>query len=79
MPIFEYSCQGCQSEFELLIRGGEQPVCPSCQSDRLDKKFSVPAAHTGGSSELPICAPPQSGGGCGLPQCGTGGCQGMGM
>jgi len=76
MPLFEYTCQGCQSQFELLVRGSDKPACPQCGSAKLEKAWSVPAAHTGGkSNELPVCGPMPSGGGCGLPQCGTGGCQ----
>lgn len=75
MPLYEYTCQKCQSDFELLIRGSETPECPSCGGKKLEKHFSVPAAHTKGSS-LPVCEP-QSSGTCGLPQCGMGGCQMM--
>ena len=77
MPLFEYTCESCQSQFELLVRGSDKPKCPECGSAKLEKAWSVPAAHTGGkSNELPVCGPmPSSGGGCGLPQCGTGGCQ----
>ncbi len=74
MPLYEYHCQTCQSDFELLIRGSERPVCPDCGGGRLSKQFSVPAAHRAGSSELPVCHAPPAGG-CGLPQCGMGGCQ----
>ncbi len=77
MPIYEYNCEACESQVELLIRGGETPVCPECGSKRLEKLLSVPAAHTGGSkSSLPICETPRPGGGCGLPQCGGGMCMG---
>lgn len=74
MPIFEYTCEECSGAFELLIRGSETPVCPTCGSAKLEKAWSVPAAHSGGkSSQLPI-----AGGsgpmGCGLPQCGGGQC-----
>ncbi|PQO26107.1 zinc ribbon domain-containing protein [Blastopirellula marina] len=75
MPLFEYTCEACQSQFELLVRGSEKPKCPECGSAKLEKAWSVPAAHTGGkSNQLPVCGPMPSGGGCGLPQCGTGGC-----
>ena len=75
MPIYEYACQSCGHEFELLIRGGEAPHCPECDNGQsLTKRFSVPAAHVGGTRDLPICEVPR-GGGCGLPQCGSGGCQ----
>lgn len=76
MPIYEYTCEKCQADFELLIRGSEKPVCPECGGGRLAKRFSVPAAHTKGSSSLPVASSlPMSG--CGKPQCGMGGCQMM--
>ena len=58
--------------FELLVRGNETPHCPDCEGTRLEKLLSAPAAHIGGH-ELPICQPMPAGG-CGLPQCGQGGC-----
>lgn len=73
MPLYEYSCRDCDSQFELLIRGSDQPQCPACESSRLEKLLSVPAAHTAGVQELPICRPMPAGG-CGLPQCGQSGC-----
>ncbi|HZZ72793.1 MAG TPA: zinc ribbon domain-containing protein [Pirellulales bacterium] len=72
MPLFEYTCEKCHADFELLLYGQEQPVCPDCGGRKLAKRFSVPAAHVS-SGNLPL-AP---GGGCGRPQCGSGGCQGM--
>ncbi len=73
MPIYEYTCGGCRHEFELLVRGNETPSCPECSSPRLDKRFSVPAAHTHASGNLPMCdAPPV--GGCDQPGCGAGRC-----
>jgi putative FmdB family regulatory protein len=73
MPLYEYACRDCSSEFELLIRANEKPHCPKCDSKKLEKLLSVPAAHTAGSRELPTCRPSPPGG-CGLPQCGSGGC-----
>jgi putative FmdB family regulatory protein len=40
MPIYEYVCRECDSEFEELVQGGRQPRCPSCNSGELEKKFS---------------------------------------
>jgi putative FmdB family regulatory protein len=78
MPLYEYTCDQCDSEFELLFRSAsDQPACPTCGGTQVAKRLSVPAAHSGKSS-LPVCEMPR-GGGCGLPQCGTGGCQGMGF
>ncbi len=73
MPIYEYRCEKCESEFELLVRGEERPVCPDCGGRKLEKLLSVPAAHINAGSSLPICEAPR-GGTCGLPQCGMGGC-----
>lgn len=41
MPIFEYRCTACESEFELLIRGASTPVCPSCGSTSLERQISM--------------------------------------
>jgi putative FmdB family regulatory protein len=78
MPLYEYTCDKCDSEFELLIRStAETPACPSCGATKVTKQLSVPAAHSSKSS-LPVCDTPP-GGGCGRPQCGTSGCMGLGF
>jgi putative FmdB family regulatory protein len=75
MPIYEYACRDCRDEFELLIRGDETPECPSCHGGDVERVPSVAAAHAkSGGSSLPMASMPS--GGCGRPQCGTGGCQG---
>ncbi|UUO08647.1 zinc ribbon domain-containing protein [Blastopirellula sp. J2-11] len=75
MPLFEYVCTECNCEFETLVRGDESAACPQCGATKLEKAWSVPAAHTSGASQsLPMTAPPSSMGGCGAPQCGGGGC-----
>ncbi len=71
MPLYEYVCRNCGAEFELLIRGGEQPACPTCQNADVQKQFSVTAPPTAARQPLPIA----SGGGCGRPQCAGGRCQ----
>lgn len=55
MPIYEYVCKACGNAFEQLIRGDEKPQCPACGKRRLEKKFSVPAAHAGGTADMPAC------------------------
>jgi len=69
MPIYEYVCSDCGQQFEALVRGDEQPVCPSCGKQNLTRQISVPAAHTGASRD-PSCPARDS---CGMPKCG-GGC-----
>jgi putative FmdB family regulatory protein len=73
MPLYEYHCTSCSTDFELLVRGHEKPHCPECDSSRLEKLLSVPAAPQGGTNDLTTCHPAPAGG-CGLPQCGQSGC-----
>ena len=74
MPLYEYTCRKCRSDFELLIRGQETPECPKCGSQKLEKHLSVAAAHTAsGSSSLPICGTPAPLA-CGRPECSMGRC-----
>ena len=64
MPLFEYSCTGCDSEFELLVASRETPECPQCGSKKLDKLMSVAAGRMSSGSSLPInqgCPPPEAG------------------
>jgi putative FmdB family regulatory protein len=56
MPIYEYTCQSCQSEFELLVGPSSgKPGCPDCGSKKVQKKFSTFAAHLP-SDSMPACA-----------------------
>ncbi|MEM7313829.1 MAG: FmdB family zinc ribbon protein [Planctomycetota bacterium] len=68
MPIYEYTCSACESQFELLVRGDTKPACPTCESTKIEKEWSVPAAPSSSSNSLPMA------GGCGKPACQTG-CQ----
>lgn len=76
MPLYEYACPKCEHEFELLIRANEPAACPTCGSNQVQKLLSVPATPSAAARELPVCAPPSTSGGCGLPQCGGGFCAG---
>ncbi len=74
MPIYEYECESCHHEFELLIRGDEKPVCPQCGKQKVRKQLSVPSAPVSASNAPPSCAGPQCGANscCGK-SCGLGG------
>ncbi|MBN2474367.1 MAG: zinc ribbon domain-containing protein [Pirellulales bacterium] len=72
MPIYEYTCKACGHEFEQLIRGDQEAACPSCGKVRLDKRFSVPAAHTPGSSGS--ACPAKGSGACDISGCCGQGC-----
>lgn len=71
MPIFEYTCQQCQHQFEALIYGKEKATCPKCQGKKLEPKLSVFAvsAKSGASSPMPAgpcgsCGSPDGPGSC---------------
>ena len=76
MPLFEYACETCDREFETLVRNGQAPTCPSCESPKLQKRQSTFAARsTGGASsvtEVPTsggcghCGDPRGPGSCSL-------------
>lgn len=74
MPIYEYACRQCNQEFEILVRGQELPHCPDCGGEKLDRLLSVTAAPSSTSGKAADSMP----GTCGRPQCGMGGCQGLG-
>ena len=46
MPLFEYTCNRCQREFEALVRGTTTPACPECGSEDLARKLSFPVARS---------------------------------
>lgn len=49
MPIFEYHCQQCNAEFELLLPTRNTPArCPECDSQNLERKFSSFAVSASG-------------------------------
>ncbi len=31
MPLYEYVCESCQSEFEVLVNNGDEVTCPHCE------------------------------------------------
>jgi len=43
MPIFEYTCDQCEAEFERLVFSGEEEEihCPKCNSREVVKKMSA--------------------------------------
>lgn len=74
MPLYEYSCDKCSQKIELLIRGDEKPECPHCHSTKLTKLLSVVRGHVSGGGGGQAAAAES----CGRPQCGMGGCAGLG-
>jgi len=71
MPIYEFHCENCRKESEVLVRSQEWKgtPCPHCGSTRLKKKLSVFAStNSGGETEFPACT--GNPGACG--RCGPG-------
>ncbi len=73
MPLFEYACRSCGTNFEFLTRADRTPECPSCASTELEKQLSVFAVNAGESRSS--FAAPSAGpcGACGDPR-GPGAC-----
>jgi len=69
MPIYEYHCAGCGTDFELLVRGGTVVKCPSCEARKVERRLSVPAPPSGApATDFSNLGPPSGGchgGGCG--------------
>ena len=40
MPLYDYQCEKCDAEFELLVFPSETPTCPSCGSEQLQRRMS---------------------------------------
>jgi putative FmdB family regulatory protein len=68
MPLYEFICTKCETDFESLARSSNwegSVACPHCGSKKLTKKLSVFAAQAGSkpSTAAPgACSRP---GGCG--------------
>jgi len=51
MPIYEYRCEGCHTQFEEMRRITEEgvPDCPRCGSGEVHKLISLSSFHLKGS------------------------------
>jgi putative FmdB family regulatory protein len=51
MPIYEYACNDCGHELEVLQRMSDDPLvdCPSCGEPALKKRISAAGFRLGGS------------------------------
>jgi putative FmdB family regulatory protein len=41
MPIFEYHCNECDKDFEILLIGDEEVSCPDCAGRNLRRLVST--------------------------------------
>lgn len=74
MPLYEFTCQGCRREFELLVHSTnwKGAACPHCGSEKLTKQLSVFASQVArtGAAGAPPATCPATGRACGC--CGPG-------
>lgn len=65
MPLFDFVCTTCGTQFEQLIRSSSQTaqavICPACKSIETQKKLSTFAVtghgSSGGGTAAANCAP----------------------
>ena len=71
MPIYEYHCKKCGHDFEKLVpRAGTPVECEKCQSDDVEKLFSVFGTNTTSQTAPAACpaadsCPAAAASGCG--------------
>jgi putative FmdB family regulatory protein len=68
MPIYEFHCDKCEKDSEILVRSSrwKGTKCPHCGSSKLSKRLSVFASSAGGGAQpAPVC---------GMKAPGSGGC-----
>jgi putative FmdB family regulatory protein len=79
MPMYEYQCQECGSQFSLLRRMSQSDsdiVCTQCGAPQIQRLFSVFAAHSKESNGAvsSLAGDSCSGGTCGMGSCSSGMC-----
>jgi len=59
MPIFEFACEDCGTQFEKLMRASQRDdvLCPSCGESHVTQQVSTFAARANGISRdsAPSC------------------------
>ena len=56
MPLFEYRCSSCGTEFEALVRGSDTPACATCGSTALERLLTSFAVSSAGRSARALAA-----------------------
>ncbi len=58
MPIYEYKCQDCGTDFEEIVSVSAErnPQCPSCHSTKTEKKISIFGSFSGSKGNASSCS-----------------------
>ena len=61
MPIFEFHCKQCRTDFKTLRRAEKlaEVTCPDCGTDRVARLLSVTASASSGQ-DVEACGVPAS-------------------
>jgi len=63
MPIYEYVCNDCQTQYERLVMSSSQKIeCPKCASRRHTLQLSVFSAGKPSNGSASATASPAAGG-----------------
>jgi len=63
MPIYEFKCQKCGSEFEFLcIRNDDRAKCPGCGAEDTERLLSTFCSLSSGSANIGASSCNSSGG-----------------
>jgi putative FmdB family regulatory protein len=74
MPLYEYHCETCESDFtkrRAIKEADEKIECPECTADQVTRKMSLFVAFT--KSDRGMASFGGGGGGCCGGSCGCGG------
>lgn len=55
MPIYDYRCNRCANEFELVVlRMSPVPACPACESQDVEQLLSAFAVNSEGTRQASL-------------------------
>ncbi len=56
MPVYEYVCNDCARQFEVLLLRKDTAACPSCEGVDLKRMLSAPRVKSSTTRELAMRA-----------------------